>query len=154
MKMYSKKKKWIVAVSVLLAGIICGVIGFFCLQPQLITGKKTDLQQVVIVERYPVESGGKEGEPKSTTTITDERTMYAIYDELKQVWPIKETRGERYYTMGNPLYELMICYTDDIDEVSVYTVGAVRYLGKPDWFTVSNKASAERVIELLDSING
>ena len=152
MKMCSGKKKWIIAMGLLLVGIICGIIGFYGLQPQLVTGKRAELQQVIIVERYPGEGGGSEGEPKLITTITDKRTMDDIYDELRQIRPKKETTGERFYTMVSPLYELKIYYTDNLDEVNIYTAGAVRYLGRPDWFTVSNKESAERVITFLDSI--
>jgi len=144
------EKKWIIVMSIIMAGFICGVIGFYCLQPKLVTGKKAELHQVVIVERYPGEGGGREGEPKSITTITDRRIMNSIYDELRRVWPIKETRGERFYTMASPQYELTIYYTDNTDEVHIYTAGAVRYLGRPDWFTVSSRTNAERIITFLD----
>ena len=146
-----KRKRIIIIIASLLFCLILGIVGFFLLQLQLVTGNKKDLQQIVIVERYPGEGGGREGEPKSITTITDQKTMNTIYDELRHAFPIIETRGESFYTMVTPRYELNIHYSDKVDVVSVFFAGASRYLGRPDWFTVS-RTKVERITETLESI--
>ena len=104
----TKKKKWLIAFSILLACSITCAFSFFTFQPQLVTGKKADLLQIVIKERFPGEGGGREGEPKSKVVISDIKTLYAIYSLPQRARPIKETRGEMFYTMVNPRYELTL----------------------------------------------
>jgi len=146
------KKKVLLVIIVVTVFILFTVV-FYCLQPQLTTGTKKDIQSIVIVERYPGEGGGKEGEPKSITTITDYKTMNDIYNKLKCARPIKETIGERFYTMVSPRYEISIHYSDHTDEIMVYLAGAVRYLERADrGITVSNSIQAKRIITFLERI--
>jgi len=149
----TKRTKKVVFIALLfLLLVFVGIALFYVLQPQLVTGGRDDLQQIVIVERYPGEGGGAEGAPRSIVTITDRETVHTIFDELRRTWPISETRGESFYTMATPRYELRLYYSDEVDEVRVWTAGAARWLGQPDRFTVSNRASAERIILFLDSV--
>jgi hypothetical protein len=132
--------------------LLSSYVAFYCLQPQLVSGKRGDLQQIFIIERYPGEGGGREGEPKSIITITDKKTMNAIYNELWRTFPIQERIDCSFYSMVSPRYELSIYYSDKTDEVSVYLAGATRRLERFGWITVSSIASARRITALLEEI--
>jgi len=43
--------------------------------------------------------------------------------------------------------------TEAYDELIFLNAGATRYLGNPDWYTVSNRKSADRIIVFLDSLS-
>ncbi|MCL2811903.1 MAG: hypothetical protein FWD25_08455 [Clostridia bacterium] len=151
MQRSKKSKRIVIALVLLLFCVILGITIFYHSQPQLVTGDQRDLQQITVVERYPGEGGGSEGEPRSITTITDQQTMNAIYNELQRAWPKKETGGESFYTMVSPRYELTLHYSNKTDEVSVFYRGTVRYLGHLDGFTVSTMTRAARIMALLES---
>jgi len=118
---------------------------------KLITGEKADLQQIVILERFPGEGGGAEGDPKSITTVTERETMHAIYDELQRAQKTAmEMMGEPFYHMVSPHYELSIHFSENTDAVYVFNIAAVRFpWGYPD---VSCQASANSIKALLETI--
>jgi hypothetical protein len=116
----------------------------------LVTGERSALQSIVIVECYPQEGGGKDGNPQSTTTITDKETMCTIYNELERVLAAKERKDEAFYTMLDPRYELTLYYSDKTDVVLLYNQGAVRHMGY--WYAVSKNTGSAPIMELLPTI--
>jgi len=143
-------KRFAIKAILILSCIFVLIAAFYSVQPQLVTGAKRNLLEIIIEERYPGEGGGIA--LKSITSITDRKTMNAIYNELWSALPVTETTGEKFYTMGAPLYKLTLNYSNKTDEVRVYPSGAVRFLGRPDYFTVSSSAKAERIISLLERV--
>lgn len=143
--MFEVKKKRITVIGILLACSLCGVIAFLQLQPQLVTGKKTELRQIVITDY----GSGESETIKAITTIDDQQIMYAIYEKLQKATPIRGNYMETEYTMVAPHYRIVFCYFDKEDEVSVYSTSAGRYLGKPDMFTVSKTTGIDSFIEKM-----
>jgi len=140
MKQHSKIKKMMIALSILL---ICGasaVIGFYSVQPQLVTGRKSELQCIVL-NGYPAEGHKNHGRTNHETVIIDKDEMYAIYNEFKHARPIIEmgTAEERPYTMVDPFYTVKFCYSNWEETVSVYGGETVRFLGNRIGVTRSTK---------------
>jgi len=154
--MVKSKKRTIIGVIFLvclfLLCIFAGITIFYRLQPKLVTGEIDSLQKIVIIEHYPGEGGGREGEPKSITTINDKETMYVIYKVLSDTVSIKRRHEETYYTMVTPRYVIELYYDDETEEISVFNAGAVRWLGQPGHFTVTGQRSAESISQFIASI--
>jgi len=125
--------------------IVAGVVIFFSLQPQLVTGHRSDLTQVIITEH-------SNGVADSTTIITEQSKMYAVYNQFKRAFSIASTRQEQFYTMQDVDFTVVFYYSDEKDEISVHKSGAARWLGRTDYFSVSTRMNRARMSGLLDSI--
>ena len=139
METHSKKwKTFIVSCAVLLL-TICSVIAFVVSQPQLVTGKRADLQHIVILE-YDYYGNAE-------TLVTDKAMMDAIYRALYYSFPFKRTGHGQAYFMLDPLYIVELHYSDREETVSVYRDSATRFLGQPDAVTQSTTDNIARVVE-------
>ena len=118
MRHHFKKKKLIISISLLLVCCIIYVIGFYGLQPQIVTGKKSELQGMIIFDR------------DEKIYIDDQHSIYALYDKLKHSHPIKEKNvaEERAYTMVDSTYRVVFCYSNKEETVYIYHNEVVRFL--------------------------
>ena len=142
------KKKIIIAGGILLFSC---VLAFLCSQPKLVTGKKSELQKVVIVEDPNYR--GK----NLKTVITEEKTMYDMYMALKNM-PVRANRypdhvGSLQFDAG---YMVIFYYLDKQDEIIVHSKWAYRFLetrggsGDPGF----TKGNAKRLLHIIESITG
>jgi len=135
-----KKRTWII-IGVILACGVFGAVAFFQLQPKLVTGEKTQLQKVVIYDYDEAET------IRPIKTIDDKQRMYALYDAIRRTTAKKSYEMETPYSMRSPDYLVVFQYAGKEDEIMVYRKESGRYLGKPDWYTVSKSTRIICIVE-------
>ncbi|MCL2694187.1 MAG: hypothetical protein FWE60_03680 [Oscillospiraceae bacterium] len=142
----TKRKKIVIIISTLIFVILISVFAYFLFQPQLVTGNKKDLTQIVIIE-FP-----HCAERAKTYTITEQTEMYTIYSVFRYARPIARRAYPAAITSQDARYQFTFHYSDRVDEVFVFRSVTARHLGRPDTFTESRRLNSEQVTELLDSL--
>ena len=138
-------KKAIIIICILLACTIFIATVFLRIQPQLVTGNKLELQQIVITDYGP----GESETVRSIITIDDQEKMFDLYESFKRSITKKSYEMETIYSMIAPHYKVVFQYLDSEDEVLVYSREAGRYLGMPDWYAVCKSSRIVKTIESL-----
>lgn len=60
-----------------------------------------------------------------------------LYGIFRKAQTVRRNEAESKYSMISPRYILVFQYPSGFDEVFIYEDEAGRYLGKPDWYTIS-----------------
>ena len=114
-------RKRILCFAVILA-LLC-FLNYFFNQPKLLTGRRTDLQQVVIVE--DPNFAGKNIE----TVISDSGRLNALYDALLGIRTSANRHPRHTESLQfNSDYRVTFIYTNTKDEVFVHLGEAYRFL--------------------------
>jgi len=145
-------KRTTIILSVFILCLVC-FLAFWWSQPKLITGNKSDMQQVIII-KDPNYAG-----LNLETAITDRTDMESLFDAVKNV----RTLANRHPGHENSLqfdsdYKIVFIFTDSTIEVRIHANNAYRLLdtrggsGDPG-YTRGNAAAIIKIIKELTDDN-
>ena len=139
------KKRTIIILSIFILCLVC-FLTFWWLQPKLINGNKSDLQQIIIIQEPNYAGQSLE------TVITDKNNLDDLFDAIKNTW----TSANRHPSHNDSLqfdsdYKLIFIFSNVTEEIYIHADTAYRFLetrggsGDPGYI----RGSAKEIIEIL-----
>jgi len=142
------KKRLIIILSIFILCLVC-FLAFWWSHPKLITGNKSDLQQIIIIKDPNFAGQNLE------TAITDRNNMESLFDAVKNTW----TFANRHPSHADSLqfdsdYKMLFIFTDITSEVYIHANNAYSFLdsrgGSGDFGYTRGNAKA--IIEIIKEI--
>ena len=139
------KKRIIIILSIFILCLVC-FLAFWWLQPKLISGNKSDLQQIIIIED-PNFSG-----QSFATVVTDKDNLDELFDAIKNTWTLANRRPSHNDSLQfDSDYKLIFIFSNVTEEIYIHADTAYCFLetnggsGDPGY----TRGNAKMIIEII-----